>query len=160
MSRMSAPSTAMWMSSSSTSHANVPASIWPFILSRPASIFSASSWGMTPWRASIFACAMEPAMSCAYMLLSSSSDAPNSCVNSLTPCSKRPDQSAIPVQSLVSLPWRPYATWTFSLCFCSSYSAAGPCVLDHVVAASVCSSMKPLEALRSKVSPSPYVARL
>ena len=47
----------MWMSSLLMSNGKLPASISPLIRSRPASILSASSCEMTPWCASIAACA-------------------------------------------------------------------------------------------------------
>ena len=69
-------STAMWMSSSLMSNANVPAAMSSPTASRPARMASASSGEMTPTLASILACALEPAMSSAHMRLSNGSDAP------------------------------------------------------------------------------------
>ena len=95
MSAVRAFSTAMWMSSSLTSQAKVPFAISPEIFSRPASMAAASSPEMIPCLASILACAREPLMSSCAMALSSSSDAPNSCVKASTPFSNLPPHSAM-----------------------------------------------------------------
>ena len=60
----------MWMSSSSGFHGKLPDSISSRISPSPATMASASSGVMMPWRASIRACAIDPAMSCRYRRLS------------------------------------------------------------------------------------------
>ena len=95
MSAVRAFSTAMWTSSSFTSQAKAPFEIWPEIFSRPASIAAASSFEIMPCLASILACAREPLMSSCAIALSSSSDAPNSCVKASTPFSNLPPHSAM-----------------------------------------------------------------
>ena len=64
MRRVSSPSIAMWMSSSSMRNGNVPASISPSISVSPLTMSSQSPWEMIPCLASMRACAMEPAISC------------------------------------------------------------------------------------------------
>ena len=58
---------------------------------------SASSCAMTPCAASMRACALEPAMSCAYNALSTGSDAPKRCVNASAPSVNLPEHSAMPL---------------------------------------------------------------
>ena len=60
----------MWMSSSSGRHGKLPDSISPRISRRPDTMASASSAVMIPWRPSIRAWAIDPAMSCLYSRLS------------------------------------------------------------------------------------------
>ena len=60
----------MWMSSSSGRHGKLPDSISSRISPSPATMASASSDAMIPCRASIRACAIDPAMSCRYNRLS------------------------------------------------------------------------------------------
>ena len=63
MRRVSADSMFMWTSSSAGFHSKLPASISASMLCSPATIDARSASLSTPTRASMVACAMEPAMS-------------------------------------------------------------------------------------------------
>lgn len=108
MRRVSSPSIAMWMSSSSIWKGNDPASISPSISSRHPTMASQSPWEMMRCLASMRACAFEPAISCLYRCLSTGSDAPNSCVATATSSLNRPPQSAILIHPFRGNPSRPH----------------------------------------------------
>ena len=101
MRRVSSASIAMWMSSSAMSKTKEPASISASMASSPAQMASASSSGMMPCAASIFACARDPAISCLYSALSTGSDAPNARVTGAASSSNLPLHSAIRADLLV-----------------------------------------------------------